>query len=112
MATRALLLAAYKVAVRFNLQLKSVAQTVTHFYEVESTIANVLSRGQSRSVHFRHVNFIFYAVFVLTTDKATVGFHNSMKCHIKHSFSHHTNCYSACIFTDMGQLLKLLSCKV
>jgi hypothetical protein len=71
--------------------------------------------------NFRHVNFLFYASLVLTADKATVRFHRGMKCHTKHyslsaiksvSFSHHINRSSGHIFTDMGHLLRLLSCKV
>jgi hypothetical protein len=71
--------------------------------------------------NFRCANFLFYVSLVLTTDKATVRFRSGMKCHTKHYslladksvlFSHHINCFSGRIFTDMGQLLRLLSCKL
>jgi hypothetical protein len=58
---------------------------------------------------------------VLAANEATVRFCNGMKHHTKHysllavksvSFSHHINLFSGCVFTDMGQLLRLLSHKL
>jgi hypothetical protein len=86
-------------------------------YDVKSTIIIVPSHVQSRPVLFPSCEFS-NASLVLTTDKATVRFCSGMKCHTNYYFllavklvlfSHHINCFSECIFTNMGQLLRLLS---
>jgi hypothetical protein len=90
-------------------------------YEVEQQSSSCRHMVRASLYNFRCVNCIFHVSPVLTSDKATVRFCSGMKCHTKHysllavksvSFSHHINCFSGRIFTVMGELLRLLSCKL
>jgi hypothetical protein len=105
----------------FSCSLKVSHKALLISYEVKSTIIIVPSHGQNCLYNFCHVNFLFYASFVLTANKATVIFRSGMNCHKKHysllavksvSFSHHINSFSGRIFTNLGQLLRLLTCKL
>jgi hypothetical protein len=86
------------------------------------------SNQQSSSCHhtvraslYCPVNFLFYASQMFTADKATIRFRRGMKCHTKQYsvlevksvwFSNHINCFPGHIFTNNGQLFRLLSHKL
>jgi hypothetical protein len=91
---------------RYSLLAKSNQQSSSCCHMVRASLYN-----------FRCVNFLFYVSLLLTADKATVRFRSGMKCHTNHysllavksvSFFHRINCFSGRIFTDMGQLLRLI----
>jgi hypothetical protein len=105
----------------FSCGLKVSHKALSHFLRSQINNHHRAITQSEQPVQFPLCEFLLNASLVLTTNKATVRFHSSVKCHTKHysllavksvSFFRHINCFSGCIFTDMGQLLRLLACKL
>jgi hypothetical protein len=109
-----------KLPSNFSCSLKVLHEALLSSYVVRSLSSSCCHMVRADLYNFCCLNFLFYMSLVLTADKVMVIFHSGMKCRTKHysllevkfPYSHHINCFSGRVFTDMRQLLRLLSGKL